>query len=67
MRTLLVLHISTEFLRYLSVWWMRRAREVDKYLGCIPFLDMRLPSVSLLLVALQYMAILICTFTGEVG
>ena len=64
MRTMLFLAIAIEPLRYLSAWWMRRAREGDRRPNRIPLLDMLLKAASPMQVALQYAASLLRTAGG---
>jgi hypothetical protein len=63
-RSLLFLTLAVEPLRYLSAWWMRRAREVDRRPDCIPLLDMLRPESSPLLVAQQYISTLLAAGPG---
>ena len=58
-RTLLHLAIAIEPTRYLSAWWMRRARETDRLPSRVPFLDMLFAPASPLQIALQYIATLL--------
>lgn len=65
MLTLLFVAISIEALRFLSCWWMRRARETDRYPQRVPFLDMMYAPTSPLVVARQYLASLLWSDGGE--
>ena len=63
-RSLLFLTLAVEPLRFLSAWWMRRAREIDRRPDCIPLLDMLRPESSPLLVAQQYISTLLAAGQG---
>ena len=66
MRTLLFLAIAIEPLRYLSGWWMRRAREADRHPCKMPaFLDILHPRASCLWIARQYLATLLHSCGGQ--
>ena len=65
MRTLLMLALAIEPLRFLSAWWMRRAREFDKHHDRIPFLDMMFAPASPLQVARQYISTLMCAIGDD--
>ena len=66
MRTLLFLAIAIEPLRYLSGWWMRRAREAHRHSCKMPaFLDILHPPASCLWIARQYLATLLHSRGGQ--
>ena len=65
MRTLLFMAIAIEAHRFLSAWWMRRARESDKYPKRVPFLDMMFAPTSPLVAARQYSSTLLCSDGGQ--
>lgn len=56
--TMWMFALAIEPLRYLSAWWMRRARETDRSPSRIPLFDMLLPECSPLQAARQYVATL---------
>ena len=59
LRTLIMLEISLECLRFLSAWLMRRARETDRWPDRVPFLDQLHLPLSPLQAATQYVASLL--------
>ena len=59
MLTLQFLALGIEGLRYLSNWWMRRARETDRYNGRVPLFEILRGPTSPLIASMQYVASLL--------
>lgn len=63
--TMWMFALAIEPLRYLSAWWLRRARETDRSPSRIPLFDMLLPECSPLQAARQYVATLLHSDGGD--